>query len=167
MVWCVLSGGTLSDWDNCVSNLWIERIGAFPEYAVNAERWCGFGAGSMISNLSTSSSCFLRLLLSKTRRTMATETPKTARPPTTPPTILPMGVLLRLGPDIPVCGTPDSMTELAEMVLLGRLRKGVLDKYLAALLVMATYVSARWENKPPSEGLQGKHVQLVVETELP
>ena len=125
VVWCVLPGSTLRDWDNCVSNLWIERIGAFLEYAVNVERWCGFGAGSMTSNLSTSSSCFLRLLLSKTRRTMATETPKTARPPTTPPTIPPIGVLLRLGPDIPVCGTPDSMTELVEMVLLGRLRKGV------------------------------------------
>lgn len=70
-----------------------------------------------------------------------------------------MGGLLLLGPDLPVCGTPDSLTELAEMVLLGRLRKGVLDKYLAGLLDMSTYVSARWENKPPSEGLQGKHIQ--------
>ena len=59
------------------------------------------------------------------------------------------------------------MTELAEMVLLGRLRKGALDKYLAGLLVMSTYVSARWENKPPSKGLQGKHIPSVVEIELP
>lgn len=93
-------------------------------------------------------SCCLRLFL-RIMKIMAAAMAMMAIPPMTPPTIAPM---LLLDPDPLDSESPILLFECTAIVWLERLRENRV-RIQSASGGSLTYVSARWENTPPTPGL--------------